>query len=109
MDYSAVFDADYYLKNNPDVAKWANNDKDKALQHFIINYGMAEGRRGSEAFDAQSYYNEYPDLRAAYGTDLARYYEHYMSYGSPRGATLPAAQDQGASHLVGRRGLRPRL
>ena len=59
MDYSAVFDADYYLKNNPDVAKWANNDKDKALQHFI-NYGMAEGRRGSEAFDAQSYYNEYP-------------------------------------------------
>ena len=30
MDYSAVFDADYYLKNNPDVAKWANNDKDKA-------------------------------------------------------------------------------
>ena len=84
MDYSAVFDADYYLKNNPDVAKWANNDKDKALQHFI-NYGMAEGRRGSEAFDVQSYYNEYPDLRAAYGTDLARYYEHYMSYGKSEG------------------------
>ncbi len=84
MDYSAVFDADYYLKNNPDVAKWSNNDKDKALQHFI-NYGMAEGRRGSEAFDVQSYYNEYPDLRAAYGTDLARYYEHYMSYGKSEG------------------------
>ena len=84
MDYSSVFDADYYLKNNPDVAKWANNDKDKALQHFI-NYGMAEGRRGSEAFDVQSYYNEYPDLRAAYGTDLARYYEHYMSYGKSEG------------------------
>ena len=84
MDYSAVFDADYYLKNNPDVAKWANSDKDKALQHFI-NYGMAEGRRGSEAFDVQSYYNEYPDLRAAYGTDLARYYEHYMSYGKSEG------------------------
>ena len=84
MDYSAVIDADYYLKNNPDVAKWSNNDKDKALQHFI-NYGMAEGRRGSEAFDVQSYYNEYPDLRAAYGTDLARYYEHYMSYGKSEG------------------------
>ena len=84
MDYSAVFDADYYLKNNPDVAKWANNDKDKALQHFI-NCGMAEGRRGNEAFDVQSYYNEYPDLRAAFGTDLARYYEHYMSYGKSEG------------------------
>ena len=46
---------------------------------------MAEGRRGSEAFDVQSYYNEYPDLRAAYGTDLARYYEHYMSYGKSEG------------------------
>ena len=84
MDYSAVFDADYYLKNNPDVAKWANNDKDKALQHFI-NYGMAEGRRGSEAFDVQSYYNEYPDLRLAYGTGLPKYYSHYLRYGKKEG------------------------
>ncbi len=84
MDYSAVFDADYYLKNNPDVAKWANNDKDKALQHFI-NCGMAEGRRGNEAFDVQSYYNEYPDLRAAFGTDIVRYYEHYATFGKAEG------------------------
>ncbi len=84
MDYSAVFDADYYLKNNPDVAKWANNDKDMALQHFI-NYGMAEGRRGNEAFDVQSYYNEYPDLRAAFGADVARYYEHYATSGKGEG------------------------
>ena len=84
MDYSAVFDADYYLKNNPDVAKWANNDKDKALQHFI-SYGMAEGRRGNEAFDVQSYYNEYPDLRVAFGTDIVRYYEHYATFGKAEG------------------------
>ena len=84
MDYSAVFDADYYLKNNPDVAKWANNDKDKALQHFI-SYGMAEGRRGNDAFDVQSYYNEYPDLRAAFGTDIVRYYEHYATFGKAEG------------------------
>ena len=84
MDYSAVFDADYYLKNNPDVAKWANNDKEKALQHFI-NCGMAEGRRGNEAFDVQSYYNEYPDLRAAFGTDIVRYYEHYATFGKGEG------------------------
>ena len=84
MDYSAVFDADYYLKNNPDVAKWANNDKDKALQHFV-SCGMAEGRRGNEAFDVQSYYNEYPDLRAAFGTDIVRYYEHYATFGKAEG------------------------
>ena len=84
IDYSAVFDADYYLKNNPDVAKWANNDKDKALQHFV-SCGMAEGRRGNEAFDVQSYYNEYPDLRAAFGTDIVRYYEHYATFGKGEG------------------------
>ena len=84
MDYSAVFDADYYLKNNPDVAKWTNNDKDKAFQHFV-SCGMAEGRRGNEAFDVQSYYNEYPDLRAAFGTDIVRYYEHYATFGKGEG------------------------
>ena len=84
MDYSSVFDADYYLNKYPDVAKWANNDKDKALQHFV-SFGMGEGRRGNEAFDVQSYYNEYRDLRLAYGTDLPSYYYHYMRWGKGEG------------------------
>ncbi len=84
LDYSSVFDADYYLNKYPDVNEWANGNKDKALDHFI-NYGMSEGRRGSEAFDVQSYYNEYPDLRAAFGTDLASYYSHYLMYGKKEG------------------------
>ena len=84
MDYSSVFDADYYLNKYPDVAKWANNDKDKALQHFV-SFGMGEGRRGNEAFDVQSYYNEYRDLRAAYGTDLPSFYRHYIKWGKGEG------------------------
>ena len=84
LDYSSVFDADYYLNKYPDVNEWANGSKDKALDHFI-NYGMSEGRRGSEAFDVQSYYNEYPDLRAAFGTDLASYYSHYLMCGKKEG------------------------
>ena len=84
LDYSSVFDVDYYLNKYPDVNEWANGSKDKALDHFI-NYGMSEGRRGSEAFDVQSYYNEYPDLRAAFGTDLASYYSHYLMYGKKEG------------------------
>ena len=59
-------------------------DDSAVLRHFI-NYGMSEGRRGSEAFDVQSYYNEYPDLRAAFGTDLASYYSHYLMYGKKEG------------------------
>ena len=84
FDYSLVFDADYYLEHNEDVAAWAKDDKQKALRHFV-DYGMSEGRRGSEAFDVQSYYNEYPDLRRAYGTDLKALYEHYMEYGASEG------------------------
>ena len=94
MDYSAVFDADYYLKNNPDVAKWANNDKDKALQHFI-NYGMAEGRRGNEAFDVQSYKNRYIDLQIAYGNRLDLYYLHYLTFGFHEGRSgAPFSNDE---------------
>ena len=118
MDYAPVYDPGYYLSRNDDVEEAYTKvsgcgvtmlDDGAVLRHFI-RYGMAEGRRGNEAFDVQSYYNEYPDLRAAYGTDLARYYEHYMSYGKSEGRhATGCSKDQGASHLVGRRGLRPRL
>ena len=46
---------------------------------------MAEGRRGCESFDVQSYYNEYFDLRRAYGSDLKSYYLHYLDYGMAEG------------------------
>ena len=84
MDYSSVFDADYYLNKYPDVAKWANNDKDKALQHFV-SFGMREGRRGNEAFDVYGYKTRYLDLRQAYGNDLKAYYNHYLRYGIKEG------------------------
>ena len=84
MDYSSVFDADYYLNKYPDVAKWANNDKDKALQHFV-SFGMGEGRRGNEAFDVYGYKTRYLDLREACGNDLKAYYNHYLRYGIKEG------------------------
>ena len=80
LDYSSVFDVDYYLNKYPDVNEWANGSKDKALDHFI-NYGMSEGRRGSEAFDVYSYKTRYLDLRKAYGSNLKGYYLHYLEYG----------------------------
>ena len=46
---------------------------------------MSEGRRGSASFDVQSYYNEYPDLRMAFGSNLASYYEHYITNGRAEG------------------------
>jgi len=84
LDYSSVFDANYYLSNNPDVAKATAGNSELALDHFI-NYGMSEGRRGSASFNVQSYFNEYPDLRAAFGFDLVKYYEHYVTAGKAEG------------------------
>ncbi len=84
LDYSSVFDANYYLSHYPDVAKATAGNSDLALDHFI-NYGMSEGRRGSATFDVQSYFNEYPDLRAAFGFDLVKYYEHYVTAGKAEG------------------------
>ena len=48
--------------------------------HFI-NFGMNEGRQGSDKFDVFSYKNAYGDLRSAFGTDLKQYYYHYISNG----------------------------
>jgi len=53
-DYSSVFDADYYYKNNADLQAQIGYDKVALLKHFV-EIGINEGRRGSESFDIESY------------------------------------------------------
>ena len=93
--YQPIFDADYYLENNPDVQETTGGDKGRALEHFL-SYGVYEGRRGNGSFDVVSYYNEYPDLRAAFGTDIWKYYDHYLRCGQAEGR-----HPSGCSGLVG--------
>ena len=82
---SPVFDADYYMEANPDTDVLTGGyDAGAAFTHFL-DYGMAEGRRGNEEFDVNSYRNQYGDLRAAYGDDLISYYLHYIDYGRSEG------------------------
>ena len=89
VDYAPVYDPEYYLSRNGDVEKAFTKstyggvtmvDDSAVLRHFI-NYGMSEGRRGSEAFDVYSYKTRYLDLRKAYGSNLKAYYLHYLEYG----------------------------
>ena len=89
VDYAPVYDPEYYLSRNGDVEKAFTKstyggvtvvDDSAVLRHFI-NYGMSEGRRGSEAFDVYSYRTRYLDLRKAYGSNLKEYYLHYLEYG----------------------------
>ena len=78
--YSPVFDANYYLENNPDVKRRIGDNPYAALRHFL-DWGMAEGRRGCEGFDVVYYRNRYTDLQRAYGLSLKEYFMHYLNYG----------------------------
>jgi hypothetical protein len=61
-----VFDAEYYLLQNPDLKAAFGNDHEAAQKHFL-EQGIQEGRRGSAVFDAKYYLSQNPDLRAAFG------------------------------------------
>ena len=93
VDYAPVYDPGYYLSRNGDVEEACTKvsdcgvtmlDDGAVLRHFI-RYGMAEGRRGSEAFDVYGYKTRYLDLRKAFGNNLKAYYTHYLKYGLKEG------------------------
>ena len=94
LDYSAVYDASYYLNSYSDLQRAFSKsygdvvltDCDALLRHFV-NYGMSEGRQASASFDVASYYNAYVDLRSTFGSNLRSYYLHYIEYGRGEGRT----------------------
>ncbi|MDO4285147.1 MAG: DUF3048 domain-containing protein [Eubacteriales bacterium] len=53
-DYAEVFDAEYYYEQNPDLQKSVGDDAAALLRHFV-EHGIAQGRRGNEAFDVKEY------------------------------------------------------
>lgn len=82
--YAPVYNYDYYIANNKDVANACGGSRAAAIQHFM-SYGMNEGRKSSPNFDIESYYNRYSDLRNAFGFNLAAYYQHYVNHGRHEG------------------------
>lgn len=84
VDYSSVFDLDYYMEHNADLKKKFGTDYNKYIEHFV-NHGMKEGRQGSSTFNVQTYKKNYKDLQKVYGNDLVKYYEHYIKYGKKEG------------------------
>lgn len=84
VDYSSIYNYDYYVSHNPDVKAAYGNDDVGTLVHFIL-CGMNEGRQASANFDVNSYKNEYSDLRNVYRRNTRAYYEHYMNWGKKEG------------------------
>lgn len=91
VDYSAVYDYNFYIKKYSDLARIYTNDEVGLLAHFV-NCGMAEGRQAKADFDVFSYRNQYQDLRLAFGKDLKSYYFHYMNSGKKKGGLLPVSR-----------------
>ena len=79
----AVFDTNFYLSHNPDVAA-AGVDP---LAHYEAN-GWHEGRDPSASFSTNAYLAANPDVRAA-GVDPLL---HYLAYGQSEGRALFLAQ-----------------
>lgn len=97
LDYSAVFDAQYYYNTYPDVQKAVGDNTAKLLEHFISS-GMKEGRIGKADFDVHAYMKNNIDLIPFYGIkDLSPYYNHYIQTGKSEGRI---ARDMNPSNNV---------
>ena len=84
VDYSSVYDGDYYYSHNGDLAAALGKDGTKLLKHFV-EYGMNEGRCANSSFNVNGYYNMYPDLRSIFENNIQDYYHHYMEFGKNEG------------------------
>ena len=84
VDYSPVFNANYYATNNQDVVKALGNNESKLFEHFCI-YGMKEKRQGCADFNVLVYKDRYNDLASAFGTNYPEYYKHYCQFGLAEG------------------------
>lgn len=69
---SGLFDKEYYLKNNLDVARSCMNP----IKHYV-RHGWKEGRNPNQYFDTRWYLETYPDVAASGISPLY----HYLKYG----------------------------
>lgn len=84
-DFSAVFDAQYYYSQYPDLQLNIGNDADALLKHFKES-GMKEGRKGNSTFDVKAYMKNNLDLVGLIkADDMTEYYAHYIKYGQQEG------------------------
>ena len=76
VDYSAVYDYNYYTTNNYEVFEKFNVDDAKVLEYFVT-VGMVQGQQGCENFNPVSYAYEYSDVRNRCRNSL----KYYMDKG----------------------------
>lgn len=84
VDYSPVFDPEYYANKYADLQAAFGNDHAALWNHFVT-FGMNELRQASAEFDPRAYIERYEDLRNAFHEDYPMYYWHYCYFGKNEG------------------------
>ena len=80
VDYSFVYDYEYYMAKYEDLREVFKGNQRGAFNHFL-NFGMKENRQAKADFNVDIYAYNYPDLQKAYGVNIPRYYEHFCKFG----------------------------
>ncbi|HAX77374.1 MAG TPA: hypothetical protein DCY88_16450 [Cyanobacteria bacterium UBA11372] len=84
---TAIFDQDYYLERNKDVAKAIEEGKQSSAYRHFVDYGMYEKGRGfNPLFNETEYLNANQDVKEAVekGTQKSGA-EHFILYGAGEG------------------------
>ena len=84
-DNLPIFQADYYLRMNPDVEDTFGENNYGAARWHYDHYGKAEGRRSSPSFHVKDYLELNPDVEAAFGNDYLTALWHFTNYGISEG------------------------
>ena len=83
----ALFDQDFYLAHNPDVAAAVQRGETTAIEHFLA-YGQNEGRQLTPVIDMGAYLAANPDVAQAVEQGLVNGLEHFLIYGIVEGRDL---------------------
>lgn len=78
---NGLFNAQWYLSQNPDVAESVSRGQITAEQHFLI-HGRFEGRAPGPLFDPQHYLVNNPDVAAAVQAGLMSAIDHFLQFGA---------------------------
>ncbi len=92
---SPLFDVEYYLANNPDVAAAVRAGTLTPWDHALM-FGIAEGRLLSPLFDEDFYVRHNPDVAQAIASgQMASAVQHFVLFGHREGRPISPYLDLG--------------
>ncbi|KAB0614903.1 hypothetical protein [Castellaniella defragrans] len=91
----SLFNEQWYLAQNPDVARAVANGQGSAYEHFLL-HGQHENRAPATLFDPVYYLARNPDVAAAVANGQGSAYEHFLLHGQSEPRAITPFLDLGA-------------